>query len=260
MRKSRARILFDAAPYAHAPPISVGNGVTLCRALVRACPDSAPANVKKARKSLEATADEAEAELTARNRALGAYPEEDSRALDNLADRAWGALRMRIDAMAMLDPSEFPLVSDAVELGARLFPSGTGFLSLDYAQQATAMSAELRLVDEDGLGKRIDKVAGPQFLAAVRGIQPRYERMVQERMRRDAATGQNLLETARELQAAIADYAQKVVGMVDRDDPDTVAVVREMLRPIDAFREAMSRAPAAEPEADAQPTPPAPPK
>lgn len=264
MRKAKSLVEFDSSPYSHAPTITVSTGVTLSRALVSACPTDAPANVKKARKHLAATANQAESDLTARNRALGVFSDEDSRTLDNEADRAWGGLRLRIQGMAMLDPKRFPQATAAAELEVKLFPVGTGFLGAEYAEQSTSMSTILRLVGEDGLQKSVDKLAGPEFLTAVRQVQPRYEKMVQERLRRDKATGQNLLETVRSVQAAISNYAQKIVGMVEHDDPATVDVVRKALRPIDAYREALAKgsaaAPVDPPPPDPAPAPAEPPK
>ena len=69
--------------------------------------------------------------------------------------------------------------------------------------------------------------------------------MVTERLRRDAAVGQNLLDTVRALQSAIQNHAQNLIGTVEHDEPSTVEVVRAALRPIDAHREANGRAGAA---------------
>jgi hypothetical protein len=258
MRKAKPRVELDSTPYSHAPTITVSTGVSLCRALVAACPKDAPAHVKKASKHLAETAEEAAGELAARNRALGVSSEEDTRALDNLADRAWGGLRLRLQGLAMLDPETHPRAKQAAALEARLFPGGTGFLAAVYAEQSTAMATVLRLIDEDGLQKSVDSLAGPEFLAALREVQPRYEKMVEERLRRDTASGQNLGETVRALQAAIVHYAQKVVGLVEHDDPASLEVVRKALRPIDAHREASGRAGGAAGEPEAPPPAPTP--
>ncbi len=60
---------------------------------------------------------------------------------------------------------------------------------------------------------------GAEFLQAARAIQPRYEAMVSERLRRDKVTGQNLLEMTRGLQSAIVNYATKLVGHRGRGRP-----------------------------------------
>jgi hypothetical protein len=56
-------------------------------------------------------------------------------------------------------------------------------------------------------------------LKAVRGVQPRYEAMVKDRLRRDNASTQDLREPTRKLQAAIVNYATKIIGTIERDEP-----------------------------------------
>lgn len=229
---------FEPSEYTRAPIITVSSGCALANALVDACPKDAPPGVKKAKKHLEATAEKAAADLAARNKALGVYTEEDSRILDNEADRAWGGLRMRLSAMAMLSPAKFPKAKKAAELEATVFPNGTEFLKADQLTQSGSMAAILQHIDEAKLSGEIDAVAGPELLQAVREIQPRYEAMVSERLRRDKELGQNLSETTRGLQAAIVNYATKVIGTIEHDDPATTEWARKALLPILNHREA----------------------
>jgi hypothetical protein len=207
---------FDPTPYVHAPVITVATGATLALSLVDACPKTAPANVKKAAKHLKATAEKARADLAERNRVLGVFTDEDSRVLDNEADRAWGALRMRLQAMAMLSPERFPKTKRAAELDTVLFVDGLEFLKAEYKSQSTSMAVLLKRIDDDHLEADVNAIAGPDFLKAIRDVQPRYEAMVSERLRRDNATGQNLSATVRGLQAAIVNYASKMVGTIQR--------------------------------------------
>ena len=76
--------------------------------------------------------------------------------------------------------------------------------------------------------------------------------MVSERLRRDTATGQNLSETVRALQAAIVNYASKVTGTVEHDDPESAEVARVALIPILNHRDSAA-ATATVPEAPAPP-------
>ena len=79
---------FDPTLYTRAPIISVsGAGVSLAMALVSATPKDADKGVKKAQKNLKAVADKARSDMTARNKQLGVFTDEDSRVLDNEADR-----------------------------------------------------------------------------------------------------------------------------------------------------------------------------
>lgn len=232
----------------------MSTGVSLALSLVDACPASAPANVKKASKHLKSLAVKARDDLAERNRVLGVFSDEDSRELDNEADRAWGGCRMRIQGMAMLSPDTFPKAQRAAEIDVLLFGGGMQFLKAEYPSQSTSMGAIVSRIDQDELQADVDSIAGPEFLKAIRAIQPRYETMVSERLRRDSATGQNLLETTRGLQAAIVNYAAKVIGTIDHEDPETTEAARVALLPIANFRDAAAaraqRAAPGQPAAD----------
>ncbi len=246
---------FDRSMFATAPVITVSNGVTLAGALVAARPAGADAGMKKAAKHLKSVAETAQGDLVKRNSELGAVPDEDSRALDNEADRCWGAFRMRGQATAMLRPDVHPQARRAAVLDAKLFPQGTEFLKSDYASQSTSMATVLQTIAQEGLETDVHEVIGAEFLSAVRDVQPRYEAMVRERLRRDRAAGQNLFETIRALQAAIVNYAGKVIGSIEHDDPATVETARLALLPILNHRDAVAAAQRAGKSASAAATP-----
>lgn len=237
-------IPIDPAAYAHAPNMSVSSGIALANALADACPEDAEPKVKRALKHLRKVADKAMEDFTARNKKLGVYSEEDSRVLDNQADRAWGALRMRLQAMAMI-AEQTDKAPRAAAMDWKLFQGSTEFLKYEYAKQGTRMASSLKQIDDDELQAEIDALCGPEFLAACREVQPKYDRMVSERMRRDEASSTNLTETLRELGAAIVNYASKVVGAVEHDAPASHDAARAALRPILAYRETQAREPAA---------------
>lgn len=229
---------FDPAAYVRAPIITVQSGVTLALALVDACPKNAPANVKKAGKHLKKTAEDARDQIAERNRLAGVFSDDFARNLDNEADRCWGGLRMRLSALSMLPNDKYPRAAKAAALDTQFFGAGTEFLKADYGVQSASMAGILTRIDDDGLSPTIDEVAGAEFLAAIRDVQPRYEQMVSERLRRDKLTGQALSEITRSLQAAIVNYAIKVAGTVEHDDPATAEAARVALLPIANFREA----------------------
>lgn len=257
---------FDPTAYVRAPVITVSSGVSLAMALVDAHPKDASPAAKKALKKLKTTAEAARDALAERNRVLGVFSEEDTRGLDNEADRIWGGFRMGLQALAMLPQDRYPKAHRAAELEAQLFGQGMEFLKADFPTQSINMSAILLRIQQDKLQAEIDALVGPDFLHAAREIQARYETMVSERLRRDKVTGQNFLEMTRGIQAAIVNYATKLVAMADEDEPATIETVRVALLPIANFRAANARdtratpaspAAPAEPAADAQPvTPP----
>jgi hypothetical protein len=86
--------------------------------------------------------------------------------------------------------------------------------------------------------KDIDAIAGPEFLQQIRDVMPRYQAMVNGKLRRDSTSGQNLSEHVRALQAAIVEYATKIAAMVDDDEPESIRMAQSALRPIEAHREA----------------------
>lgn len=139
----------------------------------------------------------------------------------------------------------------AAAIDAKLFAQGTEFLKAEYASQSSSMAALLQRIDDDKLEKDINAVVGPDFLTAIRDVQPRYEAMVKERLRRDTASGQNLTERVRSIQNAIVNYASKVVGTVEHDDPATAEAARLALLPIVNHREAVAAAQRSAPAVEA---------
>src|SRR5690349_19631182 len=115
---------FDRTAYVKAPVITVSTGIALASALIAASPAGGPPHLKKAIAHLKTVSEQARRDLADRNRQLGAFPDEDSRGLDNEADRCWGALRLRGQAMAMLPVATFPKAQIAADLDAKLFPQG----------------------------------------------------------------------------------------------------------------------------------------
>jgi len=142
----------------------------------------------------------------------------------------------------MLRPDVYPQAQRAIVLEGKLFPQGTELLKSEYAAQRTSMATILRTIDNEGLEKEVNELLGPECLATVREVQPRYEAMVDERLRRDKAAGQNLFETIRAIQAAIVNYAGKVIGAIEHDDPATVETARMALLPILNHRDAVAAA------------------
>jgi hypothetical protein len=229
---------FDSAIYTRAPILSIGSAITLGRKLADACPKSMPPNVKKAAKKLKTTVEAAQDAWADRQRELGAVSEEDGRVIDQLADNLWSALRSRVQSYSVLPVERFPRSARAGELVTVLFGSdGLVFLKEPYPVQLSTMQTLVRRIDADGLQKEIDELAGPEFLQAIREVLPRYDAMVTALLKRDGASGQNLLEHVRAIQRAIVEYATKLCATVDEDEPETADVAREVLRPLVTLRE-----------------------
>lgn len=232
----------DPSQYARPPVINLENGIALCRALVDACPKSMPASVKKAAKKLADMTDKAQAALALRQKALGKVSDEDVRFVDQAGDSSWGALRTRLLGYAELPVSEYPDAKRARELVTILFAAdGLSFLKETYPVQWSTADTILKRIDEDTLGKDIDRIAGKEFLENVRKRHASYGAMVKGLLAREAAAGVNLSEQVRTLGRAIVEYATKVCASADDDDAESITTARAALRPLDAFREANAR-------------------
>jgi len=233
--------LFDPTLYTRAPILTIATAITLGRALVEGCPQGAPLEVKKAAKKLKNVTDAAQDAWAARQREQGEGSEEDSRLIDQVADNVWSAARSRLQAYALLPVKDFPKAARAGELVVKLFGGdGLSFLKEAYPVQLSSMSTLLQRIDEEGLAEEINELAGPEFLQAIRKVLPRYKAMVNAMLKRDEASGQNLLEHVRAVQRAVVVYATKVCATVDDDDEGSIKAAEEALRPIVKLREAAS--------------------
>lgn len=251
---------FDPATYTRAPVLTLATGVSLCRALVDAAPGDLPAAAKKAAQRLKQAADAAQSAWAGRQRDQNASSDEDSRALDQEADSAWSGLRLRLLGYAAL-PSSEPRSPRAAKLLSTLFGSdGLSFLKSAYPEQLASMGTLLQRIQDEKLTREIDELCGTEFLPCLRGVQSRYERMVNVALRRSNASADDLGSHRRILSRAIVDYATKVCATAEPEDTKSIENVLRALRPLDAFREASAsrRSPGTD-APEPTPPPPAPP-
>ena len=227
---------FEPYLYTRAPAINLASGIVLAQALVAACPDIMPPEVKKAVAHLAKVGNAAQQAWAARQRELGIVPDEKSRALDQEADGSWSSLRSRLVAYADLPVTLFPKARRAQEIVDSLFGgAGLGFLRDTYVLQWSTMSMLLKRIDDEGLAAEVNEFAGPEFLQHIRSVHPRYEAMVQNALQRDSSQ-QNLLEHVRLIQRAVVTYATRVCATVDDDDLTTTERARDALAAIEKMR------------------------
>jgi hypothetical protein len=251
---------FDLLVYLRtAPVVTIESGIVLARTLLSVMPKSMPAHVKKSAAKLGRVADAAQAALSERQRELVPPQGESSRDIDSAADQVWSLLRDLLDALSRL-PDKYERAQKARALLATIFPEGTGFLRLSYSEQFVMMDITLKRIDSEGLAKSVDALVGPEPLQEIRAVHPRYAAMVAGRLK-EAAPAASLLEHVRTLQRTIVEYATAVASAVDSDDPSTITLAREALRPIDNHREQVSsgKRPSLEDPSPASPTEPVPP-
>ena len=235
---------FDPSLYSRAPSINLESGLTLARALVAASPKGMPAFVGKSVKDLKAVIAAAAKALAQRKRELGTITDVDSRALDAEADIYWKALRLRLVPWAMIAVYAKP--GSRAARGAKLLRTLFGdddvtFLNDPYHVQVTTTATLLLRIEDEKLTAELHELAGETFLALVKEIQPRYEKMVQGRLQRDVRFNDNLAEHMRALGEAIVTYATRVCATVEKKDPKTTEVARKALRPIDVHRSLAAR-------------------
>ena len=251
----------DLSVYLRAPVFSVQEGVSLARALLAIVPRGVPALVTRAADKLRRAADAAEAGLLERQRELSQLTEEDGRLIDQEMDAAWGGLRLRLQGYAALPSARVPSAARAAALLTQLFgDQGLSFLKESYSAQLTSMTTLLQRIAQDKLGTDLDALCGPEFLAEIRHLLPRYERMVQAMLSRPLGSGQNLVLHRAALGRAVVAYATAICATVDDEVPKTVQAALAALSPLDGQRAAAAdrRQPGAGPKDPPPPAPPAP--
>ncbi|MEZ4405140.1 MAG: hypothetical protein R3A52_01430 [Polyangiales bacterium] len=243
--------LFDRALWLRVPTLPLSATITLAEALADASRKGLPAWVNDARARMTRAAASAQSAWAARKSERSVVPEVDTVAVDREADAAWSALKMRLDGYGLLPDEGHPRAARAREIARALFgEGGLSFTQTSFAAQRAAMAAMLEVIDTQGLSADIDALAGAEFLARVRAVQPRYDAMVRAALQRDESPGQNLAEQLRALQRSIADFASKVVATVDLTAPGSAARATKALLPLAKLRDAAR--PKAQPEEETE--------
>lgn len=242
---------FDPSPYVRAPILNIASGLALGQSLLAVAPGPLAAPLKKSRLRLRQIIDSAQQAWASKQRHDTSAPRlsaEEKRSIDQQADRGFGALRMRLEAYALL-PEDRPKVKKAERLLRTLFSDGTEFLKWRFAEQFAAMELLLKRITDERLEADLNEVCGAEFLAYIKEVHPRYRDMVHTRTAVAVEADINLAEQVRALADAIADYTIKVCAQVDVDDPETVALVKTLLAPIDEIRQAQNKGDSPSPDA-----------
>jgi len=227
---------FDPTPYVRPPLLDVASGVALATSLLHAVPKDAPKPMRKAAQKVRKTT-VAIQEAWAKSDASGAPP--DRRKADIRIDNAWGIFLDRLEAYASLPVEHFPKAARARVLIDAISPERS-WLKLTYEAQWAESDRRLKKIDDEGLAADADALAGPEFLSEVQSAHKAYGLALGITKPREAAPEVNLLEPLRALGRAIGRYGLVVAGLVD-EDPESLAMVKKALRPIDEFREAQAR-------------------
>lgn len=245
-------ISFDPLPYLRTSPnMTLESGILLGQTLAATMPKGMPPHVKKAAQKLSRVVSQAQSALAQRQKELGKLPEQSTRELDNAADQIWAALRDALDAVSRL-PASCERARKAKKLLIEIFPEGTTFLRLSFAEQFVQMDTILKRIDQGGLAKAVDALVGPEFLLEIRAVHPRYAAMVASRLKQPGPAD-SLLDHLRSLQRSIVEYATAVASTIDSEDETTLTQAVLALRPIDNHRQQLATGKRVDP------TPPDPP-
>lgn len=233
---------FDPSQYLRTPRLDLPQAFSLAIALLHALPKEASAGSRRAAKALRAATVALKQLWSARERALSTAKTVNRVAADNRIDVAWGALKMRVSACAMLPEAASPLVVIAEALEAQLFSRGMSFLKAPMEAEWAVSDEMITRIDKDGLAGSIDAVAGPEYLVEIRAAHIAYGEALGLTKAHVAQEGvATLLEPLRAVISAIGDYALQIVATVDRDDAASIKVAKNALLPMDRYRESAAR-------------------
>ncbi len=251
----------DYARYLIATRFSNAWGVMLAIQLLRVAMQAPPAAVRKALEKLRAAALHAQAVAIDRMRTSP----ENLRPIDARLDGGFVALREALESKARLVDTE--MGDRAARLLAQVFPDGTGFVQLGFHEGWIAAKNHLDRIDQDGLAEEIDAVAGPEYLPFIRAAHAELGEALGAGETPLSPSETTAVHDANvQLAQAIATYGRVMAGIVDEDDPESVATFKRAMYPLDAYRRmAFSRGKdVSEPEepgldTDVSPTDPIPP-
>lgn len=261
---------FDYTMYQRLPPMTLEHALALGSALLERVPGNAPLHVRRTAERLEGIVAEGREALTIRLReGAPAYTAHEV-AVDTAVDALWATLRSRLEGWLVFEQPAFdasmgPSRRDraaksltdarrnavrARRLLDRIYgPRGLTFIQTSYFEQCEAMAALLRLIDEDGLTEDLLELAGEAWWTALHHMQGRYAAMVQKRMGRPQATSRDLAQLRLRLHRCILRYTAALLTMIDEDEPVSLDVVLDALRPFTLVRKRRKRTRPAEGDA-----------
>jgi hypothetical protein len=227
----------DPVHYARPPKFDVPSAVTIGLALITAMPKPAPDHVRAA--ATKVRKDTVALQLAWGKSGLATAPR-DRRKSDLRVDTAWAGLLDRLESYSLLPAGTYPRAARAREICDILSPTDRGWLKLVYEAEWAESNKRLGWIEEHGLTKDINDLAGPEFLAEVKDAHAEYGVALAVTKAAPEVLEYKLSEPLQSLARSIGRYTLAVVTMAD-DDPASVAAVRRALRPVDDYREGQAR-------------------
>jgi hypothetical protein len=219
---------FDPDPYTTVPTRSAAATLSLARSLISAAPSRPP--VSQARR-LARLRDRAELLQLSWVDAGRSTEPSDLRKLDTILDRRWSALRGRLEACVQLGDDDYTPRAEAMLVA--VFPTGLDFLKLPYAEEWAQSERRLVLIATDELEGELEALCGEPFLPLLKEAHAAYGEALGITKRKDSpAEGARVRPPLEQLKDAIASYARGVIGIMNEDDPKSVAAAERQLEPI----------------------------
>ena len=139
---------FDPLAYTRIPNLDVPSLIALTRQVLAALPSRPSPAVKASASELEAVVVGAEQSFGDHLRTPSV---KDGRPIDQAGDVSWGCFQRFLSAMAELPHDLYPKAVQAAGLLEALFPTGLGFLTLEYGAQWAEAEQRVRRIQKDKL-------------------------------------------------------------------------------------------------------------
>ena len=226
---------FDPLAYTRIPNLDVPSLIALTRQVLAALPSRPSPAVKASASELEAVVVEAEQSFDDHLRTPSV---KDGRPIDQAGDVSWGCFQRFLSAMAELPHDLYPKAVQAAGLLEALFPTGLGFLTLEYGAQWAEAEQRVRRIQKDKLKPVIVALGGGDFLTEIERCHTAYGEMVGVTRVKTAKSKLPDLRTQRtKLQQALTAQAIQLVAMVLSGGESALAAAQPSFDAIDAYRE-----------------------
>lgn len=244
-----AELDFDPMQYSRLPPY-LDNAVTLAlaRQLIAAAPKS-PSD--GARRSAVRLQDSSQALADGMAESLRRSGPPDKRPVDLAADRAWGAIELRLAGWLQLPADEHAQVAAASQLHGQLFPDGLRFTQLEYGAQWAEADSRIQMLKSSGQLPLLEQLCDKPFVAELLRCHAAYGAMVgttpptaapKPRKKPGKPGPASTVELdlgwlRKKTQQAILAHQIQLLAMRMSDNPAERAMAQTALRPLDEYRE-----------------------
>ncbi len=226
---------FDPLAYTRIPNLDVPSLIALTRQVLAALPSRPSPAVKASASELEAVVVGAEQSFGDHLRTPSV---KDGRPIDQAGDVSWGCFQRFLSAMAELPHDLYPKAVQAAGLLEALFPTGLGFLTLEYGAQWAEAEQRVRRIQKDKLKPTILALGGADFLTEIERCHAAYSEMVGvTKVKSPKSKLPDLREQRLKLQGALAAHAIQLVAMVLSGGESALKSAQPSFDAIDAYRE-----------------------